>query len=146
MLTSASALPAPSSVPTTSLVPYAQFTSMVAPVPKVALPRREDDVSMGSCPVMPTPSPAAITPQGMHTSADFLKSFPWSQDQTKATLKLWLGEATHRKIPFRHFVTAIRHAGCVALLSKTWFLNFACPFLPYIPTAPCPSKDWPSWD
>jgi hypothetical protein len=82
----------------------------------------------------------------MHTSADFLKSFPRDRDQTEATLKLWLGEAAHRKIPFGHFITAIRHAGSVALLSKTWFLDFARSFLPYIPLAPCPSEDRDGWD
>jgi hypothetical protein len=72
-----SASPAPTPVPIMSLVPCAQSTSMVAPLPEVAPPRREDDVSMGSHPVIPTPSPATILPQGVHTSADFLKSFPW---------------------------------------------------------------------
>ena len=137
---------APTPMPTTSLAPCAQSMSMVAPSPEVAPPGREDDVSMGSRPATPTPSPAAILPQGVRTGADFLKSFPQAPDQTEATLKLWLGEAARRKIPLGHLVTALRHAGCLVLLHKAWFLDFTRPFLPYIPTATRPSEDRPGWE
>jgi hypothetical protein len=103
-------------------------------------------MSMGSCPAMLTPSSATILPQGVRISADFLKSFPQNQDQTKASLKLLLGEAAHYKIPFRHFITAIQTAGCITLLSDLSFLNFTHSFLPYIPTASCPSEEWDGWD
>jgi hypothetical protein len=141
MSTLISAPPAPSSVPTTSLAPCAQSTSTVAPLPKVVPPGREDDMSMGSCPTTLTPFLAAIPPQGMCTSADFLKSFLQGSNQAEASLKLWLGKAAYRKIPLRHFITAVRTAEQTALLSNVAFLNFTHSFLSYISTAPCPSEE-----
>jgi hypothetical protein len=97
-LTLISAPLAPSPMLTISLMPCAQSTSMVAPVPKVVLPTREDDMSMGLCPVMLTPSLAAPSPLAIQTNANFIKSF--SQDlNLSRPLKAWIGKAAYYKLP-----------------------------------------------
>jgi hypothetical protein len=98
--------PASSSVPTPLLVPCAQSTSMVTPVSEVTLPGRKDDMSMGSRPAMLTPSSAAPPSHDIHTSANFIKSFPWELFPFRP-LEAWLDEAAYRKLPTGHLLMAI---------------------------------------
>jgi hypothetical protein len=130
-----SAPPAPSSVPTISLAPYAQSTSMVAPVPKVAPPRREDDMSIGSCPMMLTPSLATPPPRVIRTNADFIKSFPQSLNPFKP-LKVWLDKAAHCKLLMGHLVTAFRTAEHAGMLSNSQFVALIQHFFPSYPMPP----------
>jgi hypothetical protein len=123
-------------MPTIPLVPHAQVMLSVAHVSKVAPLERVDDVSMGSCPAMPTPSPTAPLPYVIHTSVDFLKSFPQVLHSFEP-LEAWLDEAAQCKLPMGHLVTAIQTAGHADMLSNNQFIALIqCFFSSYpVPSA-----------